>query len=212
MLVNGKKALLGDFADISSDVITFDGKKVNANSESHTYLMLNKPRGYVTTLSDESGRATVKDLIPTDKRLFPVGRLDMYSEGLLLMTDDGQLTYKLTHPKHEIPKEYLVKITLTEKLESTSLVAALLRPVVLDGVSVKPYKCRIINDLGCGKYILLITIMQGKNRQIRRMCALNGMRINSLKRVAIGSLKLGDLPTGEYRNLTLKETEYLKNL
>ncbi len=210
VIVNGRAASLGDSADTEADEIFVDGKKITLDKK-HTYIMLNKPRGYVTTLSDESGRKTVNDLIKDiNVRLYPVGRLDMHSEGLLLMTDDGDLTYKLTHPKHEIYKEYLVKITYDDGIPPESPEAVLSRPLTVDGIKLLPAKCRLIEKTGEGSFIITISIREGKNRQIRRMCVSCGYTVNSLKRVAVGNIRLGDLPTGCYRYLDRSEIDYLK--
>ncbi|MEA5038530.1 MAG: pseudouridine synthase [Clostridiaceae bacterium] len=209
--VNGLSALLGDSADPDTDEITLDDRPVTQKRE-HIYLMLNKPRGYVTTLSDEAGRKTVLDLIPEIKiRVFPIGRLDMHSEGLLIMTDDGDLFQRLTHPSHEIYKEYLVRLT-PDGDEPEPPETALSRPLTIDGQRLLPAKVRRISTLSEGGYLLTIAIREGKNRQIRRMCTQCGYTVNSLKRVAEGNLKLGDLPTGKWRYLTEQEVKYLKSI
>ncbi len=213
--VNGITALLGESADPELDEITLNGVVINenrGNTEEKIYIMLNKPRGYVTTLSDESGRRTVLDLVEEiPVRIYPVGRLDMHSEGLLLMTNDGELTNKLTHPKHKVYKTYLLNIIYDNGRPVVSAEQMLAKPMTIDGIRLAPAKCRKITDLedGC---ILTISIREGKNRQIRRMCTQCGFTVRSLKRVSIGKLMLSDLPTGEYRHLTTDEVEYLKSL
>ena len=205
--VNGITALLGESADPEVDEITLNGVLINEKTgaaEEKTYIMLNKPRGYVTTLVDESGRD-----IPV--RIYPVGRLDMHSEGLLLMTNDGELTNKLTHPKHKVYKTYLLNIIYDDGKPAVPAEQMLQKPMTIDGIRLAPAKCRKITDLedGC---ILTISIREGKNRQIRRMCTQCGFTVRSLKRVSIGKLMLADLPTGAYRHLTAEEVDYLKSL
>lgn len=209
--INGLTALLGDSADPETDEITLDDRPVIRKSE-HIYLMLNKPRGYVTTLSDEAGRKTVLDLIPEIKtRVFPIGRLDMHSEGMLLMTDDGELFQRLTHPSHEIYKEYLVRLT-PDGPESEPPEIVLSRPMEIDGQKLLPALVRHIETLPEGGYILTMSIREGKNRQIRRMCTHCGYTVNALRRVAEGKIKLGNLQTGKWRYLTQAEIEYLKSI
>ena len=209
--VNGITANLGESADLEQDEILVDGRRIGKKTPRLTYVMLNKPRGYVTTLSDEAGRKTVADLV-TDvpERVYPVGRLDMHSEGLLLLTNDGQLAHHLMHPSHEVYKEYLVKLTPDEEgLPSPEI--PLSGAIELDGERLLPAKCRLLASTENG-YIMTIAIRQGKNRQIRRMCAKCGYTVNSLKRVSEGDVKLGDLPSGKWRFLTEAEVRYLKSL
>lgn len=209
--VNGVTAVLGQTADPVHDVITLFDREIDKNEEK-VYIMLNKPRGYVTTLSDESGRQTVTELIADiPQRIYPVGRLDMHSEGLLLMTNDGELVNKLTHPSHKVYKTYLVNISYDGNKPPEPAEQMLSRPMTIDGVKLLPAKCRKITELedGC---ILTVSIRQGKNRQIRRMCVHCGFTVRSLKRVSVGRLMLSDLPTGQYRRLTQEEIKYLKSL
>ena len=209
--VNGITATLGDSADLDQDEILVDGHRIGKKTPRKMYIMLNKPRGYVTTLSDEAGRKTVADLIKdVPERVYPVGRLDMHSEGLLLLTNDGQLAYSLMHPSHEVYKEYLVKLTPDEEgLPSPE--KPLSGVIELDGERLLPAKCRLLTKTENG-YIITIAIRQGKNRQIRRMCAKCGYTVNSLKRVSEGDVKLGELPSGRWRYLTEAEVRYLKSL
>lgn len=208
--VNGATAKLGDGADPELDEITLGGAPLRPAPQL-IYIMLNKPRGYVTTLSDEAGRRTVADLIrDVPQRVYPVGRLDMHSEGLLLLTNDGQLAHRLMHPSHEVYKQYLVKLSSDEPgLPSPE--EALSRPIELDGQRLLPARCRLLAKTENG-YVMTIAIRQGKNRQIRRMCAKCGYTVNSLKRVAEGNVKLADLPTGTWRYLRPEEIEYLRSL
>ncbi|MBR5536300.1 MAG: rRNA pseudouridine synthase [Clostridia bacterium] len=209
--VNGITANLGESADPDTDEILVDGRPLGKKAPRLTYIMLNKPRGYVTTLSDEAGRKTVADLIgDVPERVYPVGRLDMHSEGLLLLTNDGQLAHSLMHPSHEVYKEYLVKLTPDEEgLPSPE--KPLSGVIELDGERLLPAKCRLLSKTDNG-YIMTISIRQGKNRQIRRMCAKCGYTVNSLKRVSEGDVKLADLPSGRWRYLTEAEVRYLKSL
>ena len=209
--VNGITANLGDSADLEQDEIVVNGRTIGKKARHMVYIMLNKPRGYVTTLSDEADRKTVADLIQdVPERVYPVGRLDMHSEGLLLLTNDGQLAHSLMHPSHEVYKEYLVKLTPDEEgLPSPE--KPLSGVIELDGERLWPAKCRLLTKPENG-YIMTIAIRQGKNRQIRRMCAKCGYTVNSLKRVSEGDVKLGELPSGRWRYLTEAEVRYLKSL
>ena len=168
--------------------------------------MLHKPRGYVTTLSDERGRKTAAQLVEDcGKRVYPVGRLDMDSEGLLLFTNDGEFANYMMHPRHEMEKTYLVLVTnyAPEKLE------ALKKPIVLDGRPIAPPVIKLLSIEGNTARIL-VTIHEGRNRQVRRMCGQSGLPVQRLARVQEGDLKLGDLPSGAWRYLTDKEVKMLK--
>lgn len=204
--VNGRSASLGDRADPDRDEIALDGQPV-VRSQTRTVLMLYKPRGVVTTLSDEKGRRTVADLVKGyPARVWPVGRLDLDSEGLLLLTDDGDLTNALIHPRHEVEKEYLVWVTgCTEPG-----LRALARPMKLDGQALRPAQVAVLRREG-ERTVLSVVIHEGKNRQIRRMCAACGMTVRRLKRVREGSLTLDrTLAPGQWRPLTPAETARLK--
>lgn len=196
--VNGTRARLGDRADLDRDTVLVDGKTLTPGG-GRTYLMLNKPRGYVTTLSDEKGRKTVIDLVAgCGARVWPVGRLDMDSEGLLLLTDDGALTHQLLHPSHEVEKEYLVWVTGNVQKALPVLSA----PMVLDGEELSPARVRRGRDSG-GVHQLSVTIHQGKNRQVRRMCAQAKLQVLRLKRIREGELSLDrSLRPGQWRHLT----------
>ena len=205
--VNGQTAALGEKADPDTDEITVDGVPLRQKSD-HIYLMLNKPRGYVTTLSDEKGRPTVADLTANvGRRVFPVGRLDLQSEGLLLLTDDGALMQRLIHPSFEVSKTYLVTVAGEIKYAAERLAAVR----DLDGEAIRPARVVPVR-LGRETAILQITIHEGKNRQIRRMCAACGLDVKRLRRVAEHSLVLGDLPQGEWRYLTDREVALLKGV
>ena len=205
--VNGRTTGLGDKADPERDDIRVDGMPVRTTA-SKTYLMLHKPAGYVTTLSDERGRPTVAELVADcGTRVWPVGRLDQDSEGLLILTDDGDLTFRLTHPSHEIDKEYHV----TVKGDVCSALPLLNRPMELDGQPLRPAIAREVGREG--KYpILCVVIHEGKNRQVRRMCALAGLQVLRLVRVREGGLVLGSLERGAWRRLTGEEVQALHRL
>lgn len=204
--VNGIVAQLGDKADLETDEILVRGIPLQSTS-CRTYLMLNKPRGYVTTLSDEKGRQTVADLVlGCGVRVWPVGRLDLDSEGLLLLTDDGELTHQLIHPSHEVEKEYLVWVTGDVK----KAIPVLSSPMVLDGETLTPAKVRQGKVSGSVTQ-LSITIHQGKNRQVRRMCAQAGLTVTRLKRIREGQIWLDrSLAVGNWRELTAEEVSLLK--
>ena len=199
--VNGEKAHLGDRADLDRDTVLVDGRPLVPGG-GRAYLMLNKPRGYVTTLSDEKGRRTVSDLVAgCGVRVWPVGRLDMDSEGMLLFTDDGALTHQLLHPSHEVEKEYLVWV-MGDLRKALPILSA---PMVLDGEALAPAQVRRGRDSG-GVHQLSVTIRQGKNRQVRRMCALAGLEVLRLKRIREGGLALDRaLEPGQWRLLTQTE-------
>lgn len=204
--VNGEVAQLGEKADLERDRIEVDGKPLK-REEQRVYLMLNKPRGYVTTLSDEKGRKNVAQLVSgCGKRVWPVGRLDLDSEGLLILTDDGELTHKLIHPSHEVEKEYLVWVTG----DVNKGIPILSAPMELDGDRLAPAKVRKGRVSG-GVTQLSITIHQGKNRQVRRMCAKAGLDVLRLKRIREGALELDrTLAVGKFRPLREEEVELLR--
>lgn len=205
--VNGKTAALGD--DIAGgEEICVDGVPVS-HGEKHSYYLLNKPKGYVCTVRDDKGRKTVMELLPPDAgRVFPVGRLDYDTEGMLLLTDDGDLTFRLTHPKNEVPKTYLVKI---EKGITDVELNRLRAGVEIDGVLTGKSKVKVIEtDKAFTK--LQVTITEGRNRQVRKMFEAVGKQVVFLKRIKIGEMRLGSLPRGKVRKLTAEEIFYLKNI
>ena len=204
---NGFVCALGESADPDTDVILLDGNPLPSGGEK-VYLMLHKPRGYVTTLSDEKGRNNVSELVKTcGTRVYPVGRLDMDSEGLLLMTNDGEFANALMHPSHEVDKVYDVWVRGFRE----DSVARLSQSVVIDGYRIKKPTVVLVRRLPIeGEALLQITIHEGRNRQIRKMCALADMRVFRLKRIAEGSLDLGDLALGKWRYLTDAEVAALK--
>lgn len=203
--VNGTIAQLGDSADPDLDKILLDGKPLPSASQ-YVYILLNKPRGYVTTLSDEKGRPNAAQLVADcGVRVYPVGRLDMDSEGLLLFTNDGEFANSIMHPKHEVNKTYRVTVRgfSEEGLEK------LRQPVTLDGYTIRKPEVKFLRADGNLSH-LLVTIHEGRNRQVRRMCDMAGMKVTRLIRISEGNLKLGDLPKGKWRHLTPAEVANLK--
>ncbi|HEY8444449.1 MAG TPA: pseudouridine synthase [Clostridia bacterium] len=191
------------------DVVLVDGKRVDLKQD-YIYLMLHKPKGYVTTTSDEHNRPTVLDLIqvPKDRRVYPIGRLDYNTEGLLLLTDDGDLTNILTHPSHKIEKTYIARIKGSITPEELNKLRS---GVVIDGVKTAPAKVNILEgDEESTR--LEITIHEGRNRQVRKMLESVGKETEFLKRVRIGEIRLGGLPRGKYRPLNKREIAYLQGL
>lgn len=203
--INGSIAVLGDCADPDLDEILLDGKPLPSRQE-YVYIMLNKPRGYVTTLSDEKGRDNVSQLVADcGVRVYPVGRLDMDSEGLLLLTNDGDFANDLMHPRHEVNKTYEVSV---RGFREESL-ALLKRPFELDGYVIREPEVKLVRADG-DKAKLMVTIHEGRNRQIRRMCDAAGMHVLRLRRISEGNLQLGRLPLGKWRYLTKEELAGLR--
>ena len=203
--VNGQPAELGQRADPERDDIRVDGKPLAPRAE-HVYLLLNKPRGYVTTLADERGRKTVAELVKDcGQRVYPVGRLDLDSEGLLLMTNDGELMQHLLHPSHEVSKTYHVSVygPVSGAAERLSAITD------LEGEPIRPAQVKALRQTARTAE-LAVTIHEGKNRQIRRMCAACGLTVKRLCRVREHTLELGDLPAGAWRYLTPDEVLALK--
>lgn len=206
--VNGRMATLGQRADASRDEILVDGKPLVEDTSGKVYLMLHKPRGYVTTLSDEKGRRTVAELVADcGVRVWPVGRLDLDSEGLLLLTNDGALTHRLLHPGSEVEKVY--QVSVYGPVSGCAQRLAALRE--LDGEPIRPAGVEVLRQAG-RTALLSVTIHEGKNRQIRRMCRSCGLTVKRLKRVREHSLELGRLPAGQWRYLTDAEVAELKGL
>lgn len=201
--VNGKPAQVGDKADLDRDDVRVDGIPLERPVE-YTYLMLNKPRGYVTTLSDERGRRTAASLVAgCGTRVWPVGRLDLNSEGLLLFTNDGELTHQLLHPSCQVEKEYHVWVTGAVE----EAMPILRGPLSLDGAALAPAQVELLDRKGG---VLSMTIHEGKNRQVRRMCALAGLTVRRLRRVREGTLELGELASGRWRRLSGAEVRQLR--
>ena len=202
---NGSVCALGDTADPDVDLITVDGQPLPGVTE-HIYIMLHKPRGFVTTLSDEKGRKNAAQLVADcGARVYPVGRLDMDSEGLLLFTNDGAFANAMMHPRGEVDKTYRVTVNgyTDQALEK------LKQPIVLDGYRIRPPKIQFLSARDTSAQ-LLVTIHEGRNRQVRRMCAAAGMQVQRLVRISEGPLVLGDLPRGKWRRLTADECSLLK--
>jgi len=205
--INGRIAKLGDEVEMG-DSVSVNGKLINTVKK-YDYYMMNKPKGYVCTVKDDKGRKTVMDLLPNNsKRIFPVGRLDYDSEGLLILTNDGDLTFKLTHPKNEVPKTYLVK---TEKPVSDEDLGKLRSGVVIDGVKTKKCNIKLIDSSKTGSK-LHITITEGRNRQVRKMFEAINNSVDFLKRIKIGDLTVSGLDRGQVRQLSVHEIDYLLNI
>ena len=207
--INGHPASLGDKIDPAHDVVNYRGKPVRARRKEYTYVMLNKPRGYLTSMTDERGRKCVTELLSAvHARVYPVGRLDLVSEGMLLFTDDGDLANKLTHPRHSVPKSYRVKVAGEVTEEQMQILRS---PIELDGKPILPVDVTIhrIDETGT---VLKMDLYEGRNRQIRRMCEAAGLSVKRLNRVSIGDLKLNGLAVGRWRYLTDDEIEYLKTI
>lgn len=202
--VNGETATLGTTVT-QEDEIELDGRPVHLPTD-HVYLALNKPAGYLTTMSDDRGRATVADLMPRAPGLVPAGRLDADTTGLLILTNDGRLAHRITHPSSEIEKHY--RLTLENPVPDDALAALAAGPTLEDG---KMYPPKLTNlNRTPGTTTLDLTIHEGRNRIIRRACLAVGLRLISLQRTRVGPVVLGDLPEGEYRALTPDELEALR--
>lgn len=203
--INGRMAQIGDKVDINKDEVKVNGKKISAKAK-HYYIMLHKPRGFVSTVSDEKGRKCVADLVSdVPARLYPVGRLDKDSEGMLLMTNDGDFANKVMHPIFHVFKKY--RVTIKPSI-SEEQITALCVGVDIDGQVTLPAQVRVISQQP-GRVVLEISISEGRNRQIRRMCESLGLEVARLKRTAIGQVKLGMLQPGKWRNLTSEEIKQL---
>ena len=203
--VNGVTAQIGDSVDPKKDTVLVRGKKVRTGGELR-YILLNKPRGYVTTTDDELGRKCVLELTKDIKeRIYPVGRLDRVSEGALIMTNDGEFANAMMHPSKHVPKTYRVTVRPGLTAEQADILAT---GVELDGRMTAPAEVHVISKEE-GRAVAEIVLYEGRNRQIRRMCEALGLEVARLRRVAVGNLKLGMLPTGQWRDLTEAEVESL---
>lgn len=203
--VNGKVAAIGDKVDPRHDKVMVGGKRIMA-AKKDVYIMLNKPRGFITTMSDEMDRKCVAELISdVPERVYPVGRLDRESEGLLILTNDGEFANALTHPSKHVPKTYRVTIRPSLSKEQKD---ALENGVEIDGKMTMPSDVRVIEKQE-GRVVIEMTIYEGRNRQIRKMCESLGLEVARLKRTKIGTLKLGMLKQGDYRELTQDEIHAL---
>ena len=205
--VNGHPATIGCSIDPAKDAVTYKGRKISSRTKEYTYIMLNKPRGYLSSTSDDRGRKCVTELLNgVEARVYPVGRLDLISEGLLLLTDDGELKNHLTHPSHSLPKVYRVKV---DSDVSDAQLDILNSELVIDGYKIKPAEVKIASS-DCTGTVLKITLIEGRNRQIRKMCDQAGLTVKRLNRISIGNLKLEGLTSGSWRYLRDNEVEYLK--
>ncbi len=205
VVVNGKKVILGTKIDPERDEILVDGKKL-PRAQKLVYIALNKPRGVTSTVSDSHANETVIDLVRAKERVFPVGRLDVNSQGLMLLTNDGELANRLIHPKYHVAKKY--EVLIGGKVRESTL-ERLRRGVMLDGERTMPVEVKV--KVHSGKDTLVeMVLYEGRKRQIRRMCASLHLFVLYLKRVAIGPLSLGDLKEGEWRNLASEEIIFLK--
>lgn len=207
--VNGRPVSVGDKADPKNDLITVNGEKIKAGGVTLRYIKLYKPRGYVTTMSDEQGRKTVTDLLSgIEERVYPIGRLDRNSEGLLLLTNDGAFANDIMHPKKHVPKTY--RVTVCEKV-SEDKINKLMTGVEIDpNVMTRPCVVNILTEEE-ERTVLEFTIKEGKNRQIRKMCDAVGLTVKRLRRTSVGGVKLGMLKPGEYAELTKEEMRILRN-
>lgn len=204
--VNGHVAELGMKIDPKKDVITYKNKRIVNEKREYTYIMLNKPRGYLSSTQDDRGRKCVTDLLSgIDARVYPVGRLDLISEGMLLLTDDGELKNRLTHPSHSLPKIYRVKVGGGVSNDQYNTLTS---PMKIDGYEIRPVTVVIAESDDSGT-VLKMTLLEGRNRQIRKMCEKAGLTVKRLSRISIGNLKLNNLPMGKWRYLTSEEVDYL---
>lgn len=207
--VNGRPVKPGAVCDGARDIITIDGKKLVPDKREPVYILLNKPRGYVTTLSDEKGRKTVAELVKdAGVRLFPVGRLDMGTEGLLIMTNDGEFANFMTHPSNGVEKEYLATVTGDYEKAIPMFEAGM---TLDDGFQTSPATVRLVRGFE-DKTVLSVTITEGHNRQVRRMCEAAGLTVRRLVRVAEGKLKVKGIPMGKWRYARPSELRYIASL
>ena len=205
--VNGIRAQLGDKIDPEHDIVEYKGRRIMPLKNAKlVYILFNKPCGVVTSAKDEKGRICVTDMVKCGTRVYPVGRLDLNSQGLILMTNDGDLTNKLTHPRHEIPKIYEVEVVGKVTTEQLSILNS---SMTIDGYILLPVKTEDVSKTE--KFTKLrMTLFEGRNRQIRKMCEQVGLKVATLTRIAIGDITLGSLESGKWRYLTDKEIAQLK--
>lgn len=204
--VNGHPAEIGMVIDPAHDLVTYRGRRIAFVRREHVYIMMNKPRGYLCATEDDRGRKCVTDLLDgVDARVYPVGRLDLTSEGMLLLTDDGELKNRLTHPKNSPAKVYRVKVAESVSDEQHK---ALTEPMDIDGYTIRPVEVTVGEHDESGT-VLKMTLHEGRNRQIRKMCETVGLTVKRLSRISIGNLKLDGLPVGKWRYLDEKEVAYL---
>ena len=204
--VNGHVATVGMKINPREDIVTYRGKRIAHEKREYIYIMMKKTRGYLCSTSDDRGRKCVTELIDgVDARIYPVGRLDLISEGMLLLTNDGELKNRLTHPSHSLPKVYRVKVggEVSEAQHTT-----LTSPLEIDGYTIKPVDV-VIGETDESGTVLKMTLLEGRNRQIRKMCEIAGLTVKRLSRISIGNLKLNNLPVGKWRHLEKSEVDYL---
>ncbi len=207
--VNGERVEVGRKILPGIDKVAYKGKPVTKSTDKKIYVMLYKPRGYVTTMSDEQGRKSIPELVSdVPARVYPCGRLDMDSEGLLLLTNDGDVAQALMHPRNHVEKIYHVKVKGEIEQEK---IKALNSPMIIDGSKIAPVKVSIISRRD-GETALKFVLTEGRNRQIRKMCEQVDVEIKRLKRIAIGEINIGMLTPGRWKYLNHNETEYLKSL
>jgi len=215
--INGIIASLGDKVDPENDTVEYNGKIIGRDggnsARRNTYILLNKPSGYVTTMKDEQGRKTVADLLSSiGKRVYHVGRLDMYSDGLLLCTDDGDLTNRITHPSHDVAKKYLATITTHLTDED---IHNLRIPFEIDGYMLREFGVEFVGYTKAGNAdatVIQFTLYEGRNREIRKICDHHGYKLARLTRISIGDLKIDGIESGKWRYLTESEIEYVKSI
>ncbi len=206
MSVNGHIASLGAKIDPKNDIVAYRGKRIKYEKKKYTYIVMNKPRGYLCSTADDRGRKCVTDLIQgIDARVYPVGRLDLVSEGILILTDDGELKNRLTHPKHTLGKVYRVKVAEDVSDEQMEILSS---PLVIDGYKIQPVAVTISSKDESGT-VLKMTLFEGRNRQIRKMCEIAKLTVKRLSRISIGDLNLDGLPVGKWRYLDDNEIDYL---
>lgn len=207
--VNGVTASVGDKVDPIADTVIYNGKTLKYPTGAHIYIMLHKPRGYLTAMSDDRGRKCVSELVcGVGSRVYPIGRLDLNSEGLLLLTDDGDLANRLTHPRHAVGKIY--NVSVRGEINEEKL-ARLRAPMLIDGYQTQGAEVSVIETHdGGGK--LRITLYEGRNREIRKMCEQVELAVGRLCRIQIGEIKLDNLPLGKWRMLSPTQIAYLQNL
>ncbi len=204
--VNGHVAAIGTKINPRQDIVSIKSKRIEYKRREYTYIMMNKPRGYLCSTTDDRGRKCVTDLLDgVSARVYPVGRLDLISEGMLLLTDDGELKNKLTHPSHSLPKIYRVKVGGEVSAKQHEILTSELE---IDGYKIKPVDV-IVGESDESGTVLKMTLTEGRNRQIRKMCEIAGLTVKRLSRVSIGNLKLNNLPVGKWRYLEDSEVEYL---
>lgn len=207
--INGRPCALGDKADPRADAVAVNGKRIGGAPREKRYIMLNKPRGYITTMSDEQGRKIAADLLTgVEERVVPVGRLDRNSEGLLLFTNDGEFANEITHPRRHVSKTY--RVTIDGKVSEEQIMRLTSGVELDDGKVTLSCSVEVLVEEP-NRTVLRITIKQGMNRQIRRMCEAVGLQVGRLRRTAIGGVKLGMLKTGEWRDLTKEELRILRS-